>query len=340
MNPMQRMNNNMMNMNQTPMMNMNQTPMMNMNQMPMMNMNQMPMKNMNQMPMMNMNQMSMMNMNQMQLVSQINALSEKNKSLEKKLNDLEQKFQDYQNKMESILFYNEIDPNSYTLDYVFNNLSSNEIIHNKEEIRLINNGIKHLFNKNIICLECKYQSKVENFNPDQFKQIFNNINYSLIIILTKHENKRFGAFSNNNSMNNNNQMNNQMMMQNNPNMIHQNQNLGLDDDDFFFNQMNQMNNQNMTQQNQNLADVDTIFESKSNLNNYFTFSLDKIRIYYKEKNIQEHMVPNFNLVYNKRHESLLGNEFPINNENNILDYKLTGNQEFKVKYLELYEITI
>ena len=318
MNPMQRMNNNMMNMNQTPMMNMNQTPMMNMNQMPMMNMNQMP----------------MMNMNQMQLVSQINALSEKNKSLEKKLNDLEQKFQDYQNKMESILFYNEIDPNSYTLDYVFNNLSSNEIIHNKEEIRLINNGIKHLFNKNIICFECKYQSKVENFNPQQFKQIFNNINYSLIIILTKHGNQRFGAFSNNNAMNNNNQINYLMnnQMNNQINYLSNNQ---------MNNQMNnQGNNQMMTQQNQNLGDVDTIFESKSNLNNYFTFSLDKIRIYYKEKNIQEHMVPNFNLVYNKRHESLLGNESPINNENNILDYKLTGNQEFKVKYLELYEITI
>ena len=325
MNPMQRMNNNMM-MNQTPMMNMNQTPMMNMNQMPMMNMNQMP----------------MMNMNQMQLVYQINALSEKNKSLEKKLIDLEQKFQDYQNKMESILFYNEIDPNSYTLDYVFNNLSNNEIIHNKEEIRLINNGIKHLFNKNIICFECKYQSKVENFNPDQFKQIFNNINYSLIIILTKYGNQRFGAFSINNAMNNNNQMNNQV---NNP-MLGQGPMM--------------MHNPNIINQNQNLGDVDTIFESKSKLNNYFTFSLDKISIYYKEKNILENMVPNFNLVYNKRHESLLGNEFPINNNNNMNmntsinmsminlnnnliqnnNYELTGKQEFKVKYLELYEITI
>ena len=119
-----------------------------------------------------MNPMPMMNMNQMQLVYQINVLSEKNKSLEKKLIDLEQKFQDYQNKMESILFYNEIDPNSYNLDYVFNNLSSNEVIKNKEEIRLINKGIKHLFNRNIICFECKYQSKVENFNPNNLNKYF------------------------------------------------------------------------------------------------------------------------------------------------------------------------
>ena len=121
-----------------------------------------------------------------------------------------------------------------------------------------------------------------------------------------------------------------------------------------------MHNPNIINQNQNLGDVDTIFESKSKLNNYFTFSLDKISIYYKEKNILENMVPNFNLVYNKRHESLLGNEFPINNNNNMNmntsinmsminlnnnliqnnNYELTGKQEFKVKYLELYEITI
>ena len=182
----------------------------------------------------------------------------------------------------------------------------------------------------------------------------------MIIILTKYGNQRFGSFSNNNAMNNNNPMNNQMMMQNNnQNMIQQNQKLG-DVDNIFGMQQNQnlgdVDNifgmqqiQNLgdvynifgIEQNQNLGDVDTIFESKSNLNNYFTFSLDKISIYYKEKNILENMVPNFNLVYNKRHESLLGNEFPINNNDNIQNnYKLTGNQEFKVKYLELYEITI
>ena len=267
-----------------------------------------------------MNQMT--NMNQMQLIYQINILFEKNKSLEKKLIDLEKKFQDYQNKMESILFYNEIDPNSHTLDIMFNNLSSKKIIQNKKEMRLINKGIKHLFNRDIICFECKYHSKFEDFNPSQFKQIFNNINYSLIIIETKHGNKRFGAFYNNMDYNNqnNNQMNNQMM---NPNAL----------------------NPMMIQMATNQEEVDNIFVSNSSLNDYFIFSLDKMEIYYKEKNIVQNMVPNFSLIYNKRHESLLGNEFPINDDsynmmNNQNLYKLTENQEFKVKYLELYEILI
>ena len=109
------------------------------------------------------------------------------------------------------------------------------------------------------------------------------------------------------------------------------------------NQMMRMKNNQMPT---NQEEVDNIFVSKLNLNDYFIISLDKMEIYYKEKNIVENMVPNFSLIYNKRHESLLGNEFPINdysymnNMNNQILYKLTGNQEFKVKYLELYEIII
>ena len=290
-------------------MNLNQMRMMNMNPMPAMNMNPMPAMNMNRMPAMNMNPMPAMNMNPMEMINKINALSVENKSLENKLKDLEKKFQDYQNKIESILFYNEIDPNSYTLDSVFDNLESNEIIKNKEEIRLINKGIKYLFNKNIISFECKYQSKAENFNPYNFKQIFNNINYALIAVVTKYEEQRFGAFCIYNHRNNFNNMNNLVI---------------------------------------NFNGNDIIFNSKSCLDNSFIFSLDTMNNYYKMNYTLVDTIPNFNLIYNTKHESLLGQEFPINNSPfkkktanpSFLDYKLTGKQEFKVKYLELYEILI
>ena len=325
----------------------------NMNQINMMGNQMIPqiINNMNQIPMMNMNQMPMMNMNQMQMVNHINSLIKKNKSLEEKLNALEKKFQDYQNKMEKILFYNEIDPNSYTLDIIFNDLISKEIIKTKEELRLINKGIKHLFNRNIISLESKYKSKVEDFDPLQFKRIFNNISYSLLIICTKKGEKRFGAFYN---------YNNQIMGRDMRRMK----------------VMNKFSNLN--------RDDDIIFDSKSSLNEYFIFSLNNLSMYYKEKDIDETVIPDFQLKYNRRYESLLGNEFPIKNnedpqynnnmnnnmgmnnnmnndmdmnnmnKNNILNmnnnnkiiknnnlyYKLTGNEEFKVKSLELYEIII
>ena len=327
MNPMPAMN-----MNSMPAMNMNSMPAMNMNPMPAMNMNSMPAMKMNSMPVMNQNLMPAMNMNPMEMINKINALSVKNKSLENKLQDLEKKFEDYQKKMESILFYNEIDPNSYTLDSVFDNLPSNRIIKNKEEIRLINKGIKNLFNKNIICFECKYQTKAENFNLSHFKQIFNNINYALIAIATKHGGQRFGAFRIYNDPNGINPMN--IMGMNNNQMMGDNQ---INDNiDLMMNNMNIMN-----------QEVNIIFDSKSSLNNSFIFSLDNMNIFYKMNYTPIDSIPNFNLIYNEKHESLFVNFFPINSspfnqfddteQNNI---NLPGSQELKVKYLELYEILI
>ena len=47
------------------------------------------------------------------------------------------------------------------------------------------------------------------------------------------------------------------------------------------------------------------------------------------------MIPNFKLIFNNKYQSLLGNEYLINNL-----YQLTGKFEFNVKCLELYKITI
>ena len=383
-----------MNMNMNQMMSNNNN---NMNQMNM-NMNQMMSNNINNMNQMlpnnnnNMNQMNMMmnqmlpnninGMNQMIMANQINSLVQKNKSLEKKLNDLETKFQEYQNKIEAILFYNEIDPNIYTLDIIFNNLPSKEIIKNKHELRMINKGIKDIFNKNILCLESKfkykYKSEFDNFNPSQFKQIFDSLKYSLLIICTKNREKRFGAFYNNGGL---------------------------------------MMEQGMNSPMVNPDDIG-IFDSRSSINDYFTFSLDNLKIYYKRMNGNT-IPPDFYLIYNNRYESLLGSEFENNNnrdlgfnammdpnqggmnnnigmnsmpninnmvsdlnnmnnnnlnnnmnnmnnnneynisnnnmnmninmnnmmnnqniQNNFLNCKLSGDQEFKVKSLELYEILI
>ena len=90
-----------------------------------------------------------------------------------------------------------------------------------------------------------------------------------------------------------------------------------------------------------------------NSNNYFVFSLDILKMYYKEDNRND--IPNFSIVYNKKYQSLLGTELSNNNFgsnnivsnnfgsnylNNINNYKLSGKQEFNIKNLELYEIKI
>ena len=198
------------------------------------------------------------------------------------------------------MFYNQIDPYSFILDKIYSNLSSNEIIKNKEEFGLINKGIKHLFNKNINTFECKYKSKSDDFNQSLFKLIFDNIEYSLIIICTKNENKRFGAFCKNKVL-----VPNLMMNQMNLNPI-------LPPYPLLPNSNNQNMNNNAINVNTNDENV-TIFDSISSPDDYFIFSLDKLDIYYKEKNITGNMIPNFKLIFNNKYQSLLGNEYLINN---------------------------
>ena len=323
------------------------------------------------------------------LKKRIQELSEENKELKRRIivlennfKKLDEYFKNYKDMMEKNYIYNLFDIKSYELDNIFNNLYSN-IIKTKEEFGLINMGIRKLFNRNIIYFQNKYESKEDKFdnNPPSknFSEIFDILDYSILVILTK-DNKKFGAFinnknkqeninvQNNNNFNNdgNNNMialndNNLMINQNNNNlMINQNNNINY--------RINQNNNINyrMSQKKRNIQKfkqvnmLDTFdtfntinsnnfihfFDSKSSLGEFFIFSLDKMKIYYSnEQNEGNIRFPNFNFKYDSNRQSLFGNEYYTNNytENNTIYssnvYKLSERNEFNIEYCELFEVS-
>ena len=143
-----------------------------------------------------------------------------------------------------------------------------------------------------------------------------------------------------------NNMNNMGM--NNMNSMN---NMGNNMNNMAMNNMNSMNNMGNNMNNMGMNNMDENIFNSDSINNHFVFSLDKLSIYYKEKNIQGNKIPNFKLIYNKRYESLLGNEFRNNNNsmsmtnsmgNNNMNkiFELNQKGEFKVKCLEIYEIKI
>ena len=89
--------------------------------------------------------------------------------------------------------YNSFDPEAYKLDDIYNNLSSKHIIQNISDFCLINQGIQHLFKKNIVFFECIYKSENLKFDDNMFDEMLQNSGYSILIVLTQ-DNRRFGAF--------------------------------------------------------------------------------------------------------------------------------------------------
>ena len=222
----------------------------------------------------------------------IQELSEENKELKRRIivlennfKKLDEYFKNYKDMMEKNYIYNLFDIKSYELDNIFNNLYSN-IIKTKEEFGLINMGIRKLFNRNIIYFQNKYESKEDKFdnNPPSknFSEIFDILDYSILVILTK-DNKKFGAFINNknkqeninvqNNNNFNNDGNNNMIALNDNNlMINQNNNnLMFNQNNNINNRMNQNNNNNyrMNQKKRNI-------QKNKKINNYNIFDTEDI----------------------------------------------------------------
>ena len=159
------------------------------------------------------------------------------------------------------------------------------------------------------------QKKIDDNNPPSknFSEIFDILDYSILVILTK-DNKKFGAFINNknkqkniNVQNNNNFINddlifnNLMINQNNNNlmfnqnnnnlMINKNKNINFGMNSFDRNIPNAFDNFNTINSNNFIL----FFDSKSSLGEYFIFSLDKMKIYYSnEQNEGNIRFPNFN----------------------------------------------
>ena len=267
-------------------------------------------------------------------------LKSENKFLKNKINELKEKIEIMNLNCE----YNLFNVESYKLENIFKKLvndKKNSLITQRAELGLINQGIKHLLNKNIVYMDIIYSSDINGEKPEVFKENYNNENliYSIIIIKTKDDN-RFGIFCNREKILNQN-LNNIIdnipiipMLQNNMNNINQNNfNMGNQNNgkiNFYM----QQNNNNMINNNMN-QNID-IFSSNSISNKFFIFSLDDLSIYYSNDENTNNF-PKFEIKYDNNRQCLFGIEsYP----NLITSYKLSGKNNFNISKYELYEIEL
>ena len=266
-------------------------------------------------------------------------LKKENEQLKTKLILLEERI----TKMDLNCEYNLFNVEAYNLENIFIPLTENKekiLISKRAELGLINKGIFHLFNSNIIIFNLIYDSKKDGEEPENFKKKFEGLIYSIIIIKTK-DKKRFGFFCNNsqkNNMQNNNNMNMQMNnIQNNQNNIFGNR---LNNNMLNNNIGNDMRNNYALINNQNNNNILNIFSTTSILNDCFAFSFDDLTIYYSSE--QKNIFPSIDIKYDNTRQSLFGNEYIGNSRNQInmnnQIYKLSGKSNFNIKKYELFEI--
>jgi len=267
-------------------------------------------------------------------------LKSENKFLKNKINELKEKIEIMNLNCE----YNLFNVESYKLENIFKKLvndKKNSLITQRAELGLINQGIKHLLNKNIVYMDIIYSSDINGEMPEVFKENYNNENliYSIIIIKTKDDN-RFGIFCNREKILNQN-LNNIIdnipmipILQNNMNNRNQNNfNMGNQNN----NKMNfymQQNNNNMINNNMN-QNID-IFSSNSLSNKFFIFSLDDLSIYYSNDENTNNF-PKFEIKYDNNRQCLFGIE---SYQNLNTSYKLSGKNNFNISKYELYEIEL
>ena len=267
-------------------------------------------------------------------------LKSENKFLKNKINELKEKIEIMNLNCE----YNLFNVESYKLENIFKKLvndKKNSLITQRAELGLINQGIKHLLNKNIVYMDIIYSSDIHGEKPEVFKENYNNENliYSIIIIKTKDDN-RFGIFCNREKILNQN-LNNIIdnipmipIIQNNMNNRNQNNfNMGNQNNgkiNFYM----QQNNNNMINNNMN-QNID-IFSSNSISNKFFIFSLDDLSIYYSNDENTNNF-PKFEIKYDNNRQCLFGIEsYP----NLITSYKLSGKNNFNISKYELFEIEL
>ena len=271
------------------------------------------------------------------------------KYLIKENKKLKKDFEDYKEKMDLNFLYNSFDSGAYKLDAVYNNLSSKDIIQNKHDFCLINQGIQHLFKKNIVVFESIYKSENLKFNDKIFDEMFQNSEYSILIILTQ-DKKRFGAFFKRNDKKGNN-INNNVMGINNLNgqqmnmppgnlyMQMNNQGNNINNNGMGINNLNgpQMNmspgNLSMKMNNINNFNVTkVIFNSSLSAKNYYVFSFDSGEIFYSNNNLGNNIIPSFSIELSGR--ILIVKENPLTS----IGYKLNGTQQSNIMEIELYTI--
>ena len=271
------------------------------------------------------------NINNLQdAIKEIKLLIKENKNIKMKLDAVQKNFEEYKKKMDLNFLYNSFDPNTYKLDYIYNNLSSKDIIQNKSDFCLINQGIQHLFKKNIVIFELIYKSENLKFEYEKFYEMFQNSEYSILIILTQ-DNRRFGSFFKRNVKNDNNDnieinnLNNQQM--NIPNQYPNNM--------VMHNLNKRKRRGNFLMQGNNIHDPNNtkiIFNSSLSEKDYYVFSLDTSEIFYSNNNLGNNIIPSFSIELSGR--ILIVKENPLNS----IGFKLNGTQQSNIMEIELYSI--
>ena len=236
----------------------------------------------------------------------------------------------------NIIYNLNFDNTLYKLDDVYNTIT-HDIIEGKEDLGLINFGIKDLLSKNLknCILTYKYSTNSKNLS-DFLPSISSIINILIVLRTTNH--KRFGVFYQNKNKNNTN-----------------------DVDNSYCGNCNEKIKRG----------IKRLFYTCCKKGKSFIFSFDKFKLY--EKSNEN---PNFNIKYDYNRECLFGNEFILKkqpkkrqlinnnngnnniNQNNILlqtrtkefdtiscsSFILHGNdrnsEEFNILDLEVYEIKL
>ena len=179
--------------------------------------------------------------------------------------------------------------------------------------------------------------------------MFQNSEYSILIILTQ-DKKRFGAFFKRNDKKGNN-INNNVMGINNLNgpqmnmspgnlyMQMNNQGNNINNNGMGINNLNgpQMNmspgNLSMKMNNINNFNVTkVIFNSSLSAKNYYVFSFDSGEIFYSNNNLGNNIIPSFSIELSGR--ILIVKENPLTS----IGYKLNGTQQSNIMEIELYTI--
>ena len=309
----------------------------------------------------NINQINQNNLDERREISAINArindLIRENTELRDQLKSLKEDFELYKKTMNLSCFYNQFDINAFQLDNIFNNREFKEIIKTSDEFAFLNRGIRHLFNKNIEGFQGIYRSSNDEFELSQFKATLDEMEYFVLLISLADNayKRRFGIFCSKNKLKKPIQINKideddkVMGMNMGNNMMNNMENSMMNNmENSMMNNMgnNMMNmGMNMGRMNppDNISENETIFDSNLYLTRCFLFSLDDLKIYYKENILN--IAPNFILKYNQQYQRLLGfegGEEILQNQPSpdFIMYKLSGKHEFKVKALELFLIKV
>ena len=280
---------------------------------------------------------------------EIHELKNENETLKKQLSEAFQniisiynklnkftKLENFLNKLNQLqlnFLYNSLDDQLYKLEDSFKSLN-HEIIKNRAELGLINNGIKYQLKSNISKCILKYKASVDGKNANIFHLKCDNIFYQLFIIKTTNE-KRFGVFfcnKKNNLFNNN--------LYNTVNGFY-NSNLKNNYLTTGDNMQNFDNNMSMDLMDLNNEQNNEIFNCKSKPEKFFAFSLNNSRIYHRNiKNPQN--TPCFSINFDVNRESYYGKEKKVSVSANsqIKEFVLSGKEEFNILEFEVYEITI